>query len=387
MTWLQTTPTPLPTVTPASHRRVRPPPAAEFALLPGLPVTQRLRRTPGRPLLPLAIAHHLFCRLIDADHLDAAAARTVQRKRSRPDVAWFLFDRERKLRQLREALADGSWRPERFRLLFLLDPKPRVIARASVPDRVVHTALALLLEPIVLRSASEADYACRDGHGQHRAVLRLLRGMREHPFVVHLDIKSYFPSIDLAILRAQLAERVHDDAFFAVLDRVLESGRGLYDSPGARRHARLGPDWPPRGIGLPMGAVTSQLLAAHLYLQRFDHWVKRVLKVQTYVRYVDDMFLFGSSSIQLEEWRVAVREYLGHQLHLRLKHEQAPVLSCRGHLDGLGMRIQRSCIEPMPRSWRRWRRRLADHVHGREPLDDAALRQSLASAAGHLFFG
>lgn len=335
----------------------------------------------------MPIAHELFGRLIDTDHLERAALRTVRGKRNRPDVAWFLFDIQRQVRNLQSSLADGSWRPGRFRLLFLRDPKPRVIARASVVDRVLHTALALLLEPIVLRSASEADFACRPGFGQHRAVLQLLRGMRDHRFVLHLDIRSYFPSIDTAILRSQLAERVHDDAFFAVLDRVLASGTGLYDSPGARRHARLPPDWPPRSIGLPMGAVTSQLLAAHLYLQRFDHWCKRVLKVPTYVRYVDDMFLFAESRAQLLAWRTAVRDRLWSELRLRLKHEQAPVLSCRGSLDGLGMRIRRSGIEPMPRAWRRLRERLWRHLHGWETLDEAALRCSLASTTGHLMFG
>lgn len=337
-------------------------------------------------------AHDLFARLTEPEHLAAAADRTVRGKRSRADVAWFLFDRERQLRAIRERLVGGTWTPQRFRLLLLRDPKPRVIARATVPDRVVHSAIAMLLEPIVLRSASETDFACRpatDGRrfGQHRAVLRLLRGMRVHRFALHLDVKSYFPSIDLERLRAQLARRVRDAAFASVLDRVLRSGAGLYDSPGARRHAHLAADWPPRGIGLPMGAVTSQLLAAHLYLQAFDHWVKRSLRVPTYVRYVDDMFLLGDSAAELRAWRAAVAEYLWANLRLRLKCPAAPVLSCREHLDGLGMRVRRGGVEPLPVTWRRLRARLWGSVHGHDALDADRLRHQLASFVGHALFG
>jgi len=334
----------------------------------------------------------LFAALVDPDHLSAAASRTVRGKRHRADVAWFLFDFERQLRTIRENLMSGAWQPQRFRLLFLRDPKPRVIARARVRDRVVHSALAMLLEPIVLRAASEADFACRapsEGRrfGQHRAALRLLRGMREHRFALHLDVRSYFPSIDLAILRRQIVGRTRDAAFLDVLDRVLRSGAGLYDSPGARRHAHLGVDWPPRGIGLPMGAVTSQLLAAHLYLQEFDHWVKRRLRVSTYVRYVDDIFLLGDSESELRGWRTAVASYLWERLHLRLKHPEAPVLPCHSHLDALGMRIRRGGMEGLPVTWRRLRNRLWRHVHGGEVLDRRRLRQEFASVAGHALFG
>lgn len=341
------------------------------------------------PRLAMQRARDLFARLIDPDHLEAASLRTTRGKRSRPDVAWFLFDQSRKLRGIRQALADGTWQPKRFRLLFLRDPKPRVIACACVEDRVVHQALAMLLEPLVLRSASEADFACRAGYGQHRAVLALLHGMRRHEFVLHLDIKSYFPSIDLDVLRRQLRERVADEPFLAVLDRLFASGQGLYDTPGARRHARLGPDWPRRGIGLPMGAVTSQLLAAHLYLQRFDHWLKRERQAKDYVRYVDDMFLFGNTRDALEAQREAVRDYLDRELHLRLKHERAPVLSCRGALDALGMRIRRTGVEPLPRAFRKLRERLWRYVHGHdgERGGTDALERSLAALAGHLLFG
>lgn len=332
-------------------------------------------------------ARDLFTQLHEPSHLDAAATRTTRGKRRRPDVAWFLFRREAVLARLQAALRDGTWQPRGFDRLLIADPKPRVIGRPSIEDRVVHAALALLLEPVILRSAIATDFACRPGFGTHRALLTLLAAMRRHDAVLHLDIRSYFPSIELDILRRQLLRRVRDPRFFAVVDAVLERGRGFYDPPRARRHARMDEDWPPRGRGLPMGATTSQLFAAHLYLQDFDHFVKRDLKVPDYVRYVDDMFVFGPRAA-LRAWREQIAGYLGERLELRLKRPDAPVLSCRGTLDGLGARVDRRGIRPLPGAWRRLGARLGAFVRGhRGTGSNEALQRSLAGGCGHLFFG
>ncbi|MBK8975174.1 MAG: hypothetical protein IPM29_04565 [Planctomycetes bacterium] len=353
--------------------------------------TDLRRPRPGPDPDPPAAAHACVApggspsaaRLADPEHIDAAIDVTCRGKHARPDVAWFLFDRARHAARLCAGLADGTWRPARFDLLYLRDPKPRVIARAPVADRVVHTALAMLMEPVLLRSAAPGDLACRRGGGQHRALLRLLRAMRQFRFALHLDVRAYFPSIDIDVLRTLLVRRFRDRPFLAVLDRVLESGRGLYDSPRARRHARLGAAWPPRGQGLPMGAVTSQLLAAHLYLQQLDHLAMRSWRVGGYTRYVDDLFLFGDRRCDLRRWRADIGEWLAAERHLRLKHLTARILSCRGHLDALGWRIRRDGLEPLPVMLRRLHARVDGFARGERSL--AALERSLRASLGQGF--
>ena len=318
-------------------------------------------------------------------HLARAAALTIRGKRLRPDVAWFLFRREGVLADIESALRRGDYEPEGFDLLFIHDPKPRAIARASIADRVVHTALVSLMEPALTRSITDDDFACRPGYGTHRARLRLLEFVRRHRFALHLDVRSYFPSIDLGVLRALLRPRIQDGRFLAVVDRVLDAGAGLYDSARARRHARLDPDWPPPGRGgLPIGALTSQLFAAHVYLHAFDHFVKRDLHVPGYLRYVDDLFLFGDSRAALRGWRSAAARYLGDERRLRLKRPDAPVLSCAGHLDALGVRIRRTGIEPRPRALSRLRAAVARVASG-EDLDER-IREAMASRVGGILF-
>jgi hypothetical protein len=248
-------------------------------------------------------ARNLYARLCDSEHLELAATATVRGKRRRPDVAWFIFRRDAELARIQEALQGERYRPGPVELVTIRDPKRRLIARVPIADRVVHTALVMLMEPIINRSLVADAFACRKGLGTHRAVIRLMQLMRSHRYAVHLDIRAYFPSIDLTILRRLLAQRIADRRFVAVVDQVLSARSGIYDDPHTRHEAGLDPDWPPTGRGLPIGAYTSQVFAAHVYLNGLDHWIKRDLKVPGYLRYVDDMFLFGDRRCLLRDWR------------------------------------------------------------------------------------
>ncbi len=331
-------------------------------------------------------ARNLFPRLCDPDHLDRAAEATVRGKRRRRDVAWFLFRREAELERLRTELASGRYRPQGFDLLRIRDPKPRLIARVPIAERVVHTALVDLMEPVFCRSLLPDAFACRPGKGTHRAVLRLLELTRRHRFVLHLDVKSYFPSIEVEILHRLLARRIRDRRFLSVVERVLEAGRGIYDRPELRKMAGLETGWPPPGRGLPIGSHTSQLFAAQVYLSGLDHFVKRELKVPGYVRYVDDFFLFGHGRAELRAWRGALREWLAQRRGLRLKHPQARILSCHGSLYALGHRIRRRGIQPLPRALNRLARRVAAEARAgrRRARPDFGL--SAAASVGGLLF-
>lgn len=210
-----------------------------------------------------------------------------------------------------------------------------MIARTLVEDRIAHAAIALLLEEAWGPRLLPCDMACRRGFGAHRAQLAVQRGMRQHRFAVHLDVRAYFPSIELTSLRTVLRRRIRDERFLAVLDQVLAAGAGLIDDPWLRQFFRVGPEWPPPGRGLPVGAYTSQVLATHVVLCDLDHHLKRTLKVPTYVRYVDDLFLFGDRRADLRRWRAAVGAWLRDERDLRLKHPEALVLAGAGTLRAL----------------------------------------------------
>lgn len=94
------------------------------------------------------------------------------------------------------------------------------------------------------------------------------------------------------------------------------------------------------------------MCAAHVYLNGLDHHLARQIK-RPAIRYMDDIFIFGDGRAELRAARAEVARWLDAERGLRLKHPQARILSTQGHLDGLGHRIRRERIAPLPRLMRR----------------------------------
>lgn len=115
-------------------------------------------------------------------------------------------------------------------------------------------------------------------------------------------------------------------------------------------------------------------MAAHVC--GLDHHVKRALKVPGYVRYGDDMAIFGRGRAELKAWRAAIAAWLWHERGLRLEHPETPVLRTAGHLDMLGYRITREGWAPHRRARRRLVRRLRAELRDAGAVD---IERSIAS--------
>ena len=322
----------------------------------------------------------LFDEVISARNLWRAWLDFRKGKRRRRSVLRFEADADVAAIRLHHLLAAGRYRPGAYRLLLVREPKRRLIAAAPVRDRVVHHAVHRVVAPLLNRSLVDTTYACLPGRGTHRAVIRFVRGLREHRFVLLLDVRAYFLTVDLAILKGLLARRLKERALLDLLGVIFDSGDGLYRRPDVVAALGLEPGFPPDGCGLPIGNLTSQWWG-NLYLSGLDHFVKRTLKLPHAQRYLDDVTLFADSRAQLVEAREAVAEWLAEERHLALKRPDAPVRETTARLTYLGHRVGRAGADPTPQVVTRMRRRLRDlALRGRLPT----LRRSIASYRGLL---
>lgn len=320
----------------------------------------------------------LFGEVVSLPNLWGAWRDFRRGKRSRPSVLAFELEVDRHLVRLRDDLAAGRYHPGSYRLLFLHEPKRRLIAAAPVRDRVVHHAVHRVLAPLLDPTLLDTSFACLPGRGTHRALLAFLAGLRRFPFFLHLDIRHYFLSIDRGILLALMAHRLKDRQLLALLEIIAESGAGLYQRAGVGEFLGLPAGFPGASCGLPIGNLASQWWGNH-YLSGLDHFVKRELKLPCYQRYMDDLVGFGGSRRELEEARERIAAWLWQERRLCLKHPRAAVRSTEGRFTYLGSRVSRAGIAPRQETLQRIARRAVELVlRG----DAQSLEHSLQSYRG-----
>jgi hypothetical protein len=250
----------------------------------------------------------MFEQLCSWENLLLAYGRAAKGKRGRPAVAAFELGLEDNLLALKDELQRGRYCPGGYTSFSIHEPKRRLISAAPFRDRVVHHALCNLIEPLFERGFVADSFANRKGKGTHRALGRAQQLARRHRYVLQADVRQFFPSVDHAILRAELARVIDDPKVLQVADAVMRSGEGVlseaYDQiffPGDDLLSVLRPR------GLPIGNLTSQFWA-NVYMNPFDHFVVRELRCGGYVRYVDDLLLFADDKGCLWRWLDALRE-------------------------------------------------------------------------------
>jgi RNA-directed DNA polymerase len=232
---------------------------------------------------------NLYSKVTGWDNLYLAYRKARKGKRGRPPAASFEYDLEANLVALHRDLVERTYQPGNYNSFYIHEPKRRLISAAPFRDRVVHHALCNVIEPIFERGFIFDSYANRIGKGTHRALDRAQHYARRFRYVLPLDVRQFFPSIDHTILRSILARKVADGHVLWLIDRILESGVGVLSEeyhmqwfPGDDLFAASRPR------GLPIGNLTSQFWA-NCYLNPLDHFLKRELKCPAYLRYVDDV--------------------------------------------------------------------------------------------------
>jgi RNA-directed DNA polymerase len=239
---------------------------------------------------------------------------------------------DEEIARLRAAWTAGSYRPQAIRRTWIPKPgrdDPRPLGIPTVRDRVVQTALVLVLEPIFEGTFSEHSHGFRPGRSAHGALEAVLGHLEAGKvWVVDADLQGYFDSISHQRLLAVLRRKVTDRRVLNLIGQFLKAGV-LQDTQLTEPEA-----------GTPQGGVISPLLA-NIYLNDLDH--RMAAAGMAMERYADDFVVHCRSQEEAERALAKVQEWTAeaglilHPVKTRLVDLGQP----GAYLDFLGYRLQR----------------------------------------------
>ena len=248
-------------------------------------------------------------------------------------IARFAKDCPRGLLDLKEQLRTASYQPRPVKRVWI--PKPgttekRPLGIPTVRDRVVQTALRMVIEPIFEHHFAEHSYGFRPGRGCKDALRRVQTLLAEgYTWIVDADLKACFDTIPKDRLMSRVGERIADS-------RVLKLIRSYLDQ-GVMEELTL---HEPTERGTPQGAVISPLLA-NIYLDPLDHLLA-ACGVEM-VRYADDFVLLCRSEEEAKAALARVQTWVAEN-GLTLHPEKTRLVDATqpGGFDFLGYHFERA---------------------------------------------
>jgi RNA-directed DNA polymerase len=256
------------------------------------------------------------------------------------------------LAKLRVELKDGTHRPlpARERLIPKRSGRPRSLGISTVRDRIVQTALRLVLEPIFEADFCPTSYGFRPGRRAQDAVEEVrffINAPRSYEWVIEGDVEDCFGSIHHGLLMEQVRRRVTDKRVLALARRFLGAG-------SMREHGALAAT----SSGTPQGSGLSPLMA-NIALSVLDRhfeeaWTARRWHSQRapdrtkgrpsyrMIRYADDfVVLVRGTAAQAHAIKERTADFMREHMRLTLSAEKTRITHVDDGFDLLGFRIVR----------------------------------------------
>ena len=239
----------------------------------------------------MTLAHH-----VDVDWLKEAFRRTRKDGATGIDgqtARQYESQLEGNLQSLLNRAKSGEYRAPAVRRVHI--PKgdgsqTRPIGIPTFEDKVLQRAVQMVLEPVYEQDFHDCSHGFRPGRSPHQALASFWNQMMKMGggWVVEVDIKSFFDTLDHRHLQQLVRRRVRDGVLLRLIGKWLNAG---VHEGGSISHPEA---------GTPQGGVISPLLA-NIYLHEvLDEWVEGEVKPRLkgdafLIRYADD-FVMGFSN-------------------------------------------------------------------------------------------
>jgi retron-type reverse transcriptase len=287
--------------------------------------------------------NNLWDKIVDFENLYEAYKTAKRGKRYRLESLDFVKDLEVNLITLQNNLMWNMYKPSPFRQFYVFEPKKRLISAPNFVDRIVHHAIVRVIENLFEKKFVKETFACMVGRGTHAAMKHVLKCCRIAKcrlgsyYVLKCDIHKFFPSVNHDILKQIVRRTIRDKKLLNLIDKIIDS-------------------YEPEGRGIPIGSLTSQLLA-NVYLDPLDHFIKEVHRIKYYARYMDDFIIIHHDKKYLAQLKVEIEKFVIEKLDMTL-NPKTGIFHERQGIDFCGYRVWPTHVLPRKSTIKRAKRRL-----------------------------
>lgn len=230
-------------------------------------------------------------------------------------------DLENNLQDLHQRMRRMAYIPSDARLVFIpkFDGGTRPIAISNFEDKLVQKIAADILTAVYDRSFKRFSFGFRPKKSCHAAMSYLYNKLKKsnHSYVVDVDLRSFFNTIDHKLLIEVIQQRITEKKFLRYLVRMLKAGILV---EGISQKAET---------GTPQGSIVSPVLANIFLHVVLDEWFEKVIQPDLggeLVRYADDVVAAFSSQDKAKEFMKRLQDRL-NSYHLSLNQEKTRVIN------------------------------------------------------------
>ena len=265
---------------------------------------------------------YIYEKIYDIENIKNAMHKAAIGKRNQLRVRTILENSDWYAHKIRKMLINQTYRPTKPHIKVIQDGaigKTRTIHKPNFyPDQIIHWALMLQIEPILMKGMYQYNCGSVPGRGTSYGQKALRKWMDNDPkntkYCLKMDVKKFYPSIQAKYMKSAFLKKIKDKKCLWLIDTII----GTED-------------------GQPIGFYTSQWFA-NFFLQDLDHFIKEKLGIKYYIRYVDDLVLLGPNKKKLHAARKEVQKFLA-KIGLTLKNTWQVWPTKKRDIDFLGIRF------------------------------------------------
>lgn len=263
--------------------------------------------------------NNLYKPMLEHGNVERKFHIAAKGKTQRPDVAVILQPEniqrhvETVIEQLSNTAQEGfdvpnpekAWKPTKHGKVTINEGTNRKQRQIEKPrynyEQVVHHIVVSACYDIFMKGMYEFSCGSVPNRGAHYGKKYIEKWIRTDEknckYILKMDIRHFFESVDHDVLKEWLAKKIRDKRMLHILHLIIDGSEQ----------------------GLPLGYYTSQWLA-NFMLQPLDHYIKEELKAVHYIRYMDDMVVFGKNKKELHRMQQRIETYLRERFNLQMKN-------------------------------------------------------------------